>query len=59
LIEAVMSVVLIMIFLFGVYKFFNVQNKNINSLMVENNSVNLIEDASLYIADSDYNQLTE
>lgn len=57
LIEAVMSVTLIMIFLFWVYKFFNVQNKNISSLIVENNTVNLIEDASLYIADVDYDEL--
>lgn len=59
LIEAVMSVVLIMIFLFWVYKFFNVQNKSINSLMVENNAANLVEDASLFIADINYNELNE
>lgn len=59
LVEIVIAAWLLVLFLFWVYKFFNIQNKNIDSLIKEYNANNLAEDAVFIFSNTDYNSLTE
>lgn len=59
LVEIVIAAWLLVIFLFWIYKFFNVQNKSIDSLIKEYNWNNLTEDAVFIFSNTNYSDLME
>lgn len=57
--EVLISTLLLVVFLFGIYKFFNVQNKNMDYLLKEYNAVNLSEDAMIALVNYNYSKILE